>query len=84
MIAAGFDMVLGATAALSGQAFFTGTLTVRYRSATPLHVPLRYEGTLDRVVDRRIHTSGRLSAGDVVTADGEGVFIVVQREVFDI
>jgi acyl-coenzyme A thioesterase PaaI-like protein len=83
MIAAGFDMVLGATAALSGQAFFTGTLTVRYRAATPLHVPLRYEGRLDRVVGRRIHASGRLLDGDALTADAEGVFIIVQREVFD-
>jgi len=84
MIAAGFDMVLGATAALTGKAFFTGTLTVRYRAATPLHVPLRYEGALDRVVDRQIHASGRLLAGDVLTADAEGVFVVVQREVFDV
>jgi acyl-coenzyme A thioesterase PaaI-like protein len=83
MIAAGFDMVLGAAAALSGKGFFTGTLTVRYRAATPLYVPLRYEGTLDRVVGRRIHASGRLFAGDELTADAEGVFIIVRREVFD-
>ena len=83
MIAAGFDMVIGAAAALAGEAFFTGTLSVRYHAATPLYVPLRYEAMIDRVVDRRIHASGRLFAGDELTADAEGVFIMVRREVFD-
>jgi acyl-coenzyme A thioesterase PaaI-like protein len=83
MIAAGFDMVLGAAAALSGTGFYTGTLTVRYRAATPLYVPLRYEASIDRVVGRRIHASGRLVAGDELTADAEGVFVSVNREVFD-
>jgi acyl-coenzyme A thioesterase PaaI-like protein len=83
MIAAGFDMVIGAAAALAGEAFFTGTLSVRYHAATPLYVPLRYEAMIDRVVDRRIHARGRLFAGEELTADAEGVFIMVRREVFD-
>jgi acyl-coenzyme A thioesterase PaaI-like protein len=83
MIAAGFDMVLGAAAALTGQGFFTGTLAIRYRAATPLDIPVRYESTLDRVVDRRIHTSGCLYSGEELTADAKGVFIMVRREVFD-
>jgi acyl-coenzyme A thioesterase PaaI-like protein len=81
-IAAAFDQVIGAAAALAGHVFLTGLLTVRYRAATPLHVPLRFEAELDRVESRRLHASGRLVVDGTVTADGEGVFIVVDDQVF--
>lgn len=81
-IAAAFDQVVGAAAALSGKVFFTGTLTVRYLSPTPLHVPVLYEGTLDGVEDRRIHASARLLVDGEVTAEAEGVMVTVPESTF--
>jgi len=81
-IAAAFDQVVGAAAALSGHVFLTGMLTVRYRAATPLNVPLHFEAEIDRAESRRIHASGRLLVDGKVTADAEGVFITVDDTVF--
>jgi acyl-CoA thioesterase FadM len=50
---------------------------VKYRSPTPLHRELRFEGTLDRVDGRKIFTSGRCYDGDTLTAEAEGLFIRV-------
>ncbi len=47
------------------------------QGATPLHAELRFEGTLDRVDGRKIHTSGQLFAGDVLCAEAEGLFISI-------
>lgn len=81
-IAAAFDQVVGAAAALSGQVFFTGSLNVKFFAPTPLHVPLVYEATLDRVEDRRLHATGLLRAGDEVTAECEGIFVTVAESTF--
>jgi acyl-coenzyme A thioesterase PaaI-like protein len=81
-IAAAFDQVVGAAAALSGRVFLTGTLVVRYRAATPLNVPLRFEAELDKVEARRIHASGRLVVDGEVTAEAEGVMIAVDQQLF--
>lgn len=74
-IAAAFDEVLGSTQSLSGAPGMTGRLTVNYRSPTPLHTELRFEGTLDRVDGRKIYTTGALFAGDRLCAEAEGLFI---------
>ncbi len=76
-IAAAFDEVLGSTQSLSGAPGMTGRLTVHYRSPTPLLTELRFEGTLDRVDGRKIHTTGRLWAGDRLCAEAEGLFISI-------
>lgn len=76
-VAAGFDEVLGAVQSLSGQPGMTGTLTVRYRSPSPLHEPLRYTARWDRVEGRKIFTSGTLHAGDVLCAEGEAIFVSI-------
>ena len=81
-IAAAFDEVLGFANSLSGNPGMTGTLTVRYRKPTPLRTELRFEGRLDKVVGRKIFTRGTLHAGDVLTAEAEGLFIQVDRERF--
>lgn len=83
MLAAAFDLVVGAAAALSGKVFFTGTLTVRYLAPTPLHVPVEFEATLDRVEDRRLFASGRLHVDGKVTAEAEGVFVTVREDAFE-
>ena len=55
----------------------TGTLEVRYRRPTPLHTDLRFDATLDRRDGRKLFTSGRLYAGDELTAEAKGLFITV-------
>ena len=42
-VAAAFDEVLGYVQSLGGRPGMTGTLTVRYRSPTPLYTELRFE-----------------------------------------
>jgi acyl-coenzyme A thioesterase PaaI-like protein len=81
-VAAAFDEVLGAAQSLSGNPGMTGTLTVRYRSPTPLHTELRFVGELVRVEGRKIFTEGRLLAGDRLCAEAEAVFISLKLERF--
>ncbi|MBK5221855.1 MAG: PaaI family thioesterase [Acidimicrobiia bacterium] len=76
-IAAAFDEVLGATQSLSGSGGMTAYLKVDYRSPTPLHQPLRFEGELVRTEGRKIFTTGRLLHGDVLTAEAEALFISI-------
>jgi acyl-coenzyme A thioesterase PaaI-like protein len=81
-IAGAFDEVLGFTQSLTGRPGMTGLLTVRYRKPTPLDVELRFEGRVDRIEGRKIYTTATLSAGEVVTAEAEGLFISVDPDVF--
>lgn len=76
-VAAAFDELLGATQSLSGSPGMTARLVVNYRSPTPLHTELRFDGTMDQVDGRKIWTSGRLYAGDVLCAESEGLFISI-------
>lgn len=76
-VAAAFDELLGFAQSLTGQGGMTGTLTVRYRKPTPLHVELSLEGRVLRVEGRKIFTAGSMHAGDVLTAEAEGIFISV-------
>lgn len=73
---------LEAAAALSGRVFFTGTLTVRYRAPTPLHVPVQFEGEIERIHARRIHATARLLVNGEITADAEGVMVTVPEDTF--
>ena len=82
-IAAGFDEVLGFAQAQSGRPGMTGRLTINYRSPTPLFRELRFVGRLDRVEGRKIFASARLSAGDTLCAEAEGLFVSMKPEVFD-
>lgn len=76
-IAAAFDEVLGAVQSLAGQPGMTGTLTVRYRSPTPLHERLRFTARFERVEGRKILTTGTLHVGDRLCAEAEGIFVSV-------
>jgi acyl-coenzyme A thioesterase PaaI-like protein len=81
-IAAAFDQVLGAAAALSGRVFFTGSLTVKYRKPTPLHVPVQMEGEIQSVRPRTVHVVGRMLFDGEVTAEAEGVMVTVPDDTF--
>lgn len=81
-VAGAFDELLGATQSLSGAPGMTGTLTVRYRNPTPLHTELHFVGELLRVEGRKIFTAGRLTAGEMLCAEAEAVFISIDRDRF--
>ncbi len=81
-IAAGFDEVLGFAQAFSGRPGMTGHLQVWYRKPTPLRRTLVYTGWVVDVAGRKIRTRGTLHAGDVLTAEAEGLFVSVAPEVF--
>lgn len=81
-IAAAFDEVLGATQSLSGSGGMTAYLHVDYRSPTPLHADLRFEGELTRTEGRKIYTVGRLFHGDTLCAEAEAMFVTVDFAAF--
>jgi len=76
-VAAAFDELLGFAQSMGGNPGMTGTLTIRYRKPTPLHREIRMEGELTHSEGRKIYTVGRMYAGDVLTAEAEGLFISV-------
>ncbi len=77
-VAAIFDELLGFAQTLSGESGMTGKLTTRFRLPTPLHTPLTLIGTFDREEGRCIYTTGKLYAGDRLTADAEGLFMKLE------
>ncbi len=81
-LAAAFDEVLGSAQSLGGRPGMTGTLTVKYRSPTPLHAPLRFTAWVSRVEGRKIFTVGQCHADDLLTAEAEAVFISISEERF--
>ena len=81
-VACAFDEILGAAQTFSGAPGMTGTLTIRYRKPTPLHADLRFEGRFDRKEGRKVFTSGQLYAGDLLTAEAEGIFVSIPAERF--
>ena len=82
-VAAAFDEVLGFVQSLSSQPGFTGTLTVRYRSPTPLHEELRFDGEYVRIEGRKTFTEARVHAGERLCAEAEGIFIAARPETFE-
>ena len=81
-VAAAFDEVLGFVPSLSGRPGMTGTLVVRYRKPTPLHTPLRFEAEYLRHEGRKLFTEARVYAGDLLTAEAEGIFVSIERARF--
>ncbi|MEM9465720.1 MAG: PaaI family thioesterase [Actinomycetota bacterium] len=75
IIAGVFDELLGSVCVLNDVAGFTGTLTVRYRSLTPIDAPISMRGWVDRVDGRKTFAHGTFHHGDTLCAEAEGVFI---------
>ena len=76
-VSAAFDEVMGAAQALSGSPGMTGTLTIIYRSPTPIRQPLRIRAVMDRIEGRKIFVSAQLHAGDTLCAESTAIFISV-------
>lgn len=75
VIAGVFDELLGSTCVVNDVSGFTGTLSIRYSSLTPLGVPITMRGWVDRVEGRKTFARGTFHHGDTLTAEAEGVFI---------
>ena len=58
----------------------TGTLTIRYKKPTPLLHKLDLMATMVRVEGRKAHVYGSISLDGEVTAEAEGIFVVVPHE----
>ncbi|MFP5219997.1 MAG: PaaI family thioesterase [Actinomycetes bacterium] len=74
-VMAAFDDLLGVGQAASGTAGFTGTLTVRMVSRTPLHTRIDYEAWVDRREGRKVYMTGEAHADGELLAQADGVFI---------
>ncbi|CAN5396020.1 PaaI family thioesterase [soil metagenome] len=81
-IAAVFDELLGSTQSLSGTQGMTAHLGIDYRKPTPLHVPLKMEGWLDRRDGRKIYANATIHADGVLTAEASGLFIAFDPDRF--
>jgi hypothetical protein len=79
-VAALFDQILGQHNLSTGIPAMTGTLTVRYRRPTPLFTELRFEARTRSREGRKVITEGWLKAGDEVTAEAEGLFILPRKD----
>jgi acyl-coenzyme A thioesterase PaaI-like protein len=79
VIAMVLDELLGYVNLVNQTGGYTGMLTVRYRSLTPIGRPIRMEAHQQRTDGRKLYTRGSLHHGDTLTAEAEGLFIRPQR-----
>lgn len=82
VIASIFDELLGIANITAGVGAMTGTLTIKYRSPTPLKRDLTFTARHVGVDGRKVRAEGTIHAGDRLCAECEGVFIVVDQEKF--
>jgi acyl-coenzyme A thioesterase PaaI-like protein len=76
-VAALFDEVLGSTQRTEREPGVTAVLTVRYRHVTPLEEELRFEGWVDEDRGRSVVARATCHAGELLTAEAEGLFVRV-------
>ena len=79
IVALVFDELLGCATVVNQLGGFTGTLTIRYVSLTPLGKPIRMRGWIDRRDGRKTWAKGTMHHGDTLCAEAEGVFIAPAR-----
>lgn len=70
-----FDDLLGVAQAASGIAGYTGTLSVRLHSGTPLHQRIDYEAGVSEVNGRKITAWGKSWVDGRLCAEATGIFI---------
>ena len=75
IIAAVFDEILAMANVISGNAGFTGTLTIKYHDKTPLNTPIELRGINVRQDGRKQLSRGEMRVNGKVTATAEGLFI---------
>ena len=75
IIAAVFDEILAMSNVVTGNAGFTGTLTIKYHRKTPLNTPIELWGMNVRRDGRKQICKGEMRVNGEVTATAEGLFI---------
>jgi acyl-coenzyme A thioesterase PaaI-like protein len=78
-VAAAFDDLMGLAQMASGQAGYTGTLTVRMRRPTPLRRRIDYEAGVSRVEGRKTVCWGKAWDGDQLLAEAEILFVAPKQ-----
>lgn len=83
VIALVFDELLGALGASSNLGGFTGTLTIVYRSLTPIGRPIRMRSWIDRVEGKKTFIKGTMHCDfpspTTLCSEAEGIFIQPKR-----
>ncbi len=79
VIALVFDELLGCIGAVSNVGGFTGTLTIVYRSLTPIGRPIRMRSWIERTEGVKTFVKGTMHCDfpkpDTLCAEAEGIFI---------
>ena len=75
LVAALMDEVLGVTGVMTGNHGFTGTLSIRYESLTPVDTDLQVRGWVESAEGRKAFIAGELLHGDRRCVRADGVFI---------
>lgn len=85
VIALVFDELLGCLGGLSGVGGFTGTLTIVYRSLTPVGRPIRMRSWIDRTEGVKTFMKGTMHCDfptpNTLCAEAEGIFIQPKRSI---
>jgi len=76
MIAASFDELLAGVNVANELGAMTGTLTIRYRRPTPIFEEVQLEAHCTGSQGRKVFAHGELRAGDQITAEAEGIFVL--------
>ncbi len=74
-IAAIYDQLLAFAGIFNRTGGPTATLNIEFMRPTPINVPLRFEVTVDSVVDRKIFISGKCFCEEKLVTRCEGLFI---------
>lgn len=80
IIASLFDEILGIANITARLGAMTGTLTITYRSPTPLKTDLTLTARNLGIEGRKVRAEGTIHAGDRLCAECHGIFIVVDHE----
>lgn len=75
IIALVFDELLGSCGVVFKSGGFTGTLSIRYSSLTPIGHPIRMRAWVDRHEGRKIFIRGTMHHGETLCSEAEGIFI---------
>jgi hypothetical protein len=74
-VIAAFDDLLGCAQMVGPVTGRTGSLTVRFRAASPIGRRIDYQARLVRVEGRKAFCSGEAYCGDVLLAEAEAIFV---------
>ena len=84
IIAAVFDELLSMANVITGDAGFTGTLSIRYHATTPISTPIELFAQNVRREGRKLICKGEMRVDGKVTASAEGLFIAAAETLGDV